>query len=204
EGGRVGGVADVTRLMIGNNGRTSLNAHVASSSALPEDERDIAFDPTTGATDPRPFRTLVGERRLGRLGGTVNRTLFGDMSSTFDGQVEASDGRSLLGPSVVDVGEPLRRDNDNLSGHLGAAFNGQQDKWRWSLTGGYDISRGVTLTDREDEAALTSWQDRSRSLNQSANADFVANGPLADLPAGPANITVRLGADTRDLDNKTR
>ena len=194
-GGRAGGVADVTRLMIGDNGRTTLNAHVEGSSALTESERLIAFDPTAGSADPREFRTLIGSRRLGRVGGTVNRTLFGDVSSTLDGQIEASEGRSLLGPSLIDVGEPLRRDTDSLSGRLGVALNGQKDKWRWSLTGAYDIARAVTLTDREDPALLTGSQDRARSLNQTAGADLVANGPLAELPAGPANLTVRLGAD---------
>ena len=89
-----------------------------------------------------------------------------------------------------------KRDSDALSGHLGAAFNGQKDNWRWSLTGGYDISRNVTLTDREDAVLLTARQDRARSVNQAGNADFVANGPLAELPAGPANLTVRLGVDS--------
>jgi hypothetical protein len=204
EGGRAGGTADVTRLMIGQNGRTTLNAHVESSSALTEDERDIAFDPTSGSADPRPFRTLTGERKLGRVGGTINRTLFGDVSSTLDGQIEASDGKSLLGPSLIEVGEPLRRDTDSMSGYLGVAFNGQKDKWRWSLTGNYDISRNVTLTEREDEATLTASSDRARSLNQSGGADLVANGPLVELPAGPANLTVRLGADSRGIDSRTR
>ncbi|HET7708368.1 MAG TPA: TonB-dependent receptor [Sphingomicrobium sp.] len=204
EGGRVGETADVTRLMIGDNGRTTLNAHVEGSSALTESERDIAFDPTAGSADPRDFRTLIGSRRLGRVGGTVNRTLFGDVSSTLDGQIEASEGRSLLGPSVIAIGDPLRRDTDSLSARLGGALNGQKDKWRWSLTGAYDIARAVTRTDREDAALLTASRDRSRSLSQTAGADFVANGPFAELPAGPANLTVRLGADRRDLDGRTR
>ena len=204
EGGRAGGTADATRLMIGENGRTSLNAHVESSSALTESERDITFDPTAGSADPRDFRTLIGSRMLGRVGGTINRTLFGDVSSTFDGQVEASKGRSLLGPSILDLGEPLRRDSDNLSGHLGVAFNGQKEKWRWSLTGAYDIARNLSLTEREDPLTLTASEDRARSLNRTAGADFVANGPLVELPAGPANLTVRLGADRRDLDSRAR
>ena len=204
EGGRTGELVDLTRLMIGENGRTTVNARVESSSALTESERDIAFDPTAGSADPRDFRTLIGSRTLGRVGGTINRTLFGDVSSTFDAQVEASKGQSLLGPSVIDIGEPLRRDSDSLSGHLGVAFNGQQDKWRWSLTGAYDIARSTTETERENEDLLTSWTDRTRSVNQTAGADLVANGPLAELPAGPANVTFRLGADRRDLDGRAR
>jgi hypothetical protein len=204
EGGRAGGVADVTRLMLGDNGRTTINAHVEGSSALTESERDIAFDPTAGNPDPRPFRTLTGSRQLARLGGTVNRTLFGDVSSTFDAQVETSSGKSLLGPSLIEIGDPLRRDTDTLSAHLGTAFNGQRDKWRWSLTGNYDISRSTSETDREDGTLLTAYTDRTRSVNQTAGADFVANGPLAELPAGPANLTIRLGADRRDLDGSAR
>lgn len=203
-GGRLGAEGDLTRLLIGEASRTTLNARVEGDSALTEAERDIRFDPATpDAIDPRPFRTLVGERRLARVGATHNRTLFGDVSSTFDAQVERSDGRSLLGPSLIDLGDPLARDTDTLSGHLGVAFNGQKDRWRWSLTSAYDIARSVNETDRES-AVATAFTDRARTLTRSGNLDLVLNGPLLTLPAGQASATVRFGADTRDLDSRAR
>ena len=203
EGGMIGGEADVTRLMINDNGRTSINAHVEGNTSLLESERDIALEEGEDL-DPRDFRTLIGRRRLARLGGTVNRTLFGDVSSTFDGQVEWSDGRSLLGPSLISDGIALARDTDGLSGHAGIAFNGQRQDWRWSLTGNYDISRSRSFTDRENDETATAFEDLARSVNQTGSLDFVAVGPFAELPAGKANLTFRLGGDTRDLDSRTR
>jgi uncharacterized membrane protein YgcG len=201
-GERRNGEADLTRLMIGRDGRTTYNLHAENSNAVLESDRNIAFDPATqGAVDPRPFRSLLGDRRLVRSGATVNRTLFGDVSSTFDGQVEYSDGRSLLGPSVTNVGDPLVRESDTVSGHLGAAFNGQKDRWRWSVTGTYDIARSNTGTDRESTLAgfIT---DRARSLTNTGEIDIVANGPLATLPAGVANVTLRTGVETRNLESR--
>ena len=199
EGGRSQETADLTRLMIGETGRTTLNAHAERASALTESERDISF--SRGTADPRAFRTLIGSRRLARIGGTANRTLFGDVSSTFDGQIEYSDGRGLLGPSSANIGQPLTRDNDALTGHAGVAFNGQRDRWRWSLTGAYDIARSRTETERESDL-LVAFTDHARSLSRTGNLDLVANGPLAALPAGAANVTLRLGGDTRDLESR--
>ncbi|MEO5773581.1 MAG: TonB-dependent receptor [Sphingomicrobium sp.] len=197
------GQGDVTRLMIGQNGRTSINAHVEDSNSVLESERNISYDPATqGNVDPRPFRTLIGSRRLARTGGTINRTLFGDVSSTFDGQVEYSDGRSLLGPSRTNVGDPLIRDTNNLSGHVGTAFNGQKDRWRWSLTGTYDISRAETDTERERNNVLGPITDHARSVNRNGALDAVLNGPLVSLPAGMANVTIRAGGDTFSIHSR--
>ena len=186
-GGNIGGQGDLTRLQIGETGRTTLNAHVEGTSALTESERDIRFEPDTAdEIDPRPFRTLIGERRLARVGGTYNRTLFEDISSTLDAQIERSDGKSLLGPSLINIGEPLERNNDALSGHLGVALNGQKDRWRWSLTGAYDIARTTSRSDREREDLVAST-DRTKAVSKSGNLDLVANGPLISLPAGTAS-----------------
>lgn len=203
EGGRSSGEADVTRLLLGENGRTTLNLHLEGATPLKENERDIALaGPAT--PDPRDFRTLLGSRRLARVGGTVNRTLFGNVSTTFDGQLELSDGRSLLGPSAATIGEALARDTDNASGHLGLAMNGDYGRWRWSLTGSYDLARNLTLTDREDVETALLRRDRARSTTETGALDFVANGPLFALPAGQATATVKVGGDTRDLESRAR
>lgn len=202
EGGRREGEIDVTRLLLGDKGRTTINLHLEDVTPLTEAERDIAA-PAAGAVDPRRFRTLLGARQLARVGGTVNRTIFGDVSATLDGQVETSDGRSRLGPSIVNAGEALERDSDALSGRLGVALNGDRGRWRWSMTGAYDIARNLTLTDREDAAATLLTRDRARSTNSSGALDFVASGPLAELPAGRASVTVKLAGDTRDIDSRS-
>jgi hypothetical protein len=195
---------DVTRLMIGENGRTTLNVHAERTSPLLESERDIGFtasDPDD--VDPRDFRTLIGSRRMVRTTGTVNRNLFEDVSSTFTAQAEYSDGKSLLGPSLFVVGDPLTRDTKTVSGETGFAFNGNQGRWRWSATGEYALSRSESTTDREDDL-LGAITDRARTVTQNGEFDLVANGPLATLPAGSANVTLRTGADTQSLDSRAR
>jgi len=206
DGGRSLGEADVTRLILGEASRTTLNLRVEGATPLGESERDVALagpSPDPDAVDPRDVRTLLGSRRLGRVGGTVNRTLFGDISSTLDGQIEITDGRSRLGPSLARPGEALARDTDGRSGRLGLALNGERGRWRWSLTGAYDVARDLTLTDRETGSA-PARRDRTRSTSSTGALDLVANGPVAELPAGRANATLKLGADTRDLDGRTR
>lgn len=45
--------------------------------------------------------------------------------------------------------------------------------------------------------------NRGRSLNRFGNVALVASGPLAELPAGRSNVTVRLSGDTRRLDSRS-
>lgn len=194
--------ADLTRLMIGENGRTTLNVHAERTSPLLESERDIRFianDPDD--VDPRDFRTLIGSRRLVRTTGTVNRNLFEDVSSTFNAQVEYSEGKSLLGPSLFVLGDPLTRDTSTLSGETGFAFNGNKGRWRWSATGEYTLSRSESSTDRENDL-LGAITDSAKTVTRSGEFDLVANGPFATLPAGSANVTLRTGADTQSLDSR--
>jgi hypothetical protein len=201
-GGRSESEVDLSRLMIGENGRTTVNFHAERETPLTEDERLILFQPDDpDELDPRGLRTLSGSQRLVRVGGTVNRNLGGTVSGTLDGQVEYRDGRSLLGPSLVNLGDPLQRDTNSLTGHAGLALNGNLDRWRWSLTGAYDIDRSRTETDRENDV-LGLITDRARSVSRSGELDLVANGPLVNVPAGTANVTVRVGGDTRDLDSR--
>ncbi|MFC3714307.1 TonB-dependent receptor [Sphingoaurantiacus capsulatus] len=201
EGGRFEGEADATRLMINEDGRTTINLRLEGTSSLTESERDIA-PPAAGERDQRDFRTLLGSRQMARLGGTVNRTVFGDVAATFDGQVESTDGRSLLGESLLSPGTALERNTDNDSGRLGMALNTDRGSWRLSATGSYELSRSLTLTDRETVGVAS--RDRARSTNSTGALDVVASGPLAELPAGRASMTVKVAGDTRDIDSRAQ
>ena len=202
-GGREQGELDVTRLMIQENGRISLNAHAERSGRLLETERDIRLQPVTigGASiDPRPFRTLAGERTQLRLGGTLNRTILDDVSATVDARVERVTGASLFGPDATGLAA-LNRDSTTDSGRLGFALNGNRARWRWSADGAYDITRVETESERD--TAPLNLLNRGRSLNRFGNVALVASGPLAELPAGRSNITLRLSGDTRRLDSRS-
>jgi len=203
EGGRQGGEIDVTRLMIQENGRISINGHAERTSRLLETERDILLQPVTIAgsdVDPRSFRTLAPERTQLRVGGTVNRTVFKDVSATLDARLERVKSDSLFGPDATGL-TALNRDSTSDTGRLGFALNGNKDRWRWSADGAYQISRNVTESDRS--LAPIDVLDRGRSLNKFGNLSLVANGPLAELPAGRSNVTLRLSGDTRDLDSRS-
>ena len=200
EGGRLGGEVDVTRLLLQENGRVSLNAHVERSSALTEAERDVRLA-DDAPVDDRRFRTLVGAREQYRLAGTLNRTIFGDVSATLDGRVERVTGRSLLGADLTGL-DPLERNTTTDTGRLGFALNGNRDRWRWSADGGYEITRSLTRSDRSEQPIAP--RDRARTLNRVGEVTLVANGPLANLPAGRANVTLRLSGDTRDLESAAR
>jgi hypothetical protein len=210
EGGEVGGLGDVTRMMIDRAGRTTVNLHAEGNSALTESERDIVLQPIDGRPDldPRTARTLVGSQR--ELRGTVthNRTILGNVSATVNAELEHSQGKSLLGfPQPEDGSPPIGpvdprvRDTSADSAHAGLALNWDKGKWRWSATGNADLARNVTLSDPNDPVAT---RDRSRSTAKSGGLDATANGPLFKLPAGDASATFRVGANTLHLDSSRR
>ncbi|MEO8176055.1 MAG: TonB-dependent receptor [Sphingomicrobium sp.] len=209
-GGYAAGVADVTRLMLGSDGRTTINAHAETNGALTESERDIRLQPLPGnpELDPRTARTLVGSGDLLRGTVTHNRTIFGNVSATLNGELEHSDGKSLLGYPILSDGTPLPlgvdprlRTTKSDSAHAGLALNWDKGKWRYSVTGNADLSRNLTLSDPNDPIVL---RDRGRSTSAWGGFDATANGPLFKLPAGDASATFKVGADTLHLDSSRR
>ena len=195
DGGYAGGLAEVTRLTINRGRRTTLNLRAETNGRLDEDEREIALqDPFV--IDQRPYRSLIGQRRLLRGSATVNRTIFGDVSATANGELEYSDGRSGLG---LDESDPLLRDSNNRAARAGFALNGDVGRWRWSTTGNGEWSRGETFTDREGGFA-----DKSLTTRTNGNVLATATGPLIALPAGDASATVKLGADRNDQNAERR
>ena len=204
DGGYANGLADVSRLMIGTKGRTSLAVHAEGNSALTESERSIALQTIAGqpnSPDPRTARTLVGSQRLLRATASANRTVLGDVSATLTGEVSHNDGRSLFGLSNGAGSAPLKRDRYNDTGHLGLSLNGSKQRWRYSVTGTADLATAITLSDPLLAAGPATLRDRSRSTRTSGGMDATLTGPLATLPAGRANVTLRAGADTLHLDS---
>ncbi len=163
DGGYLNGRIEAGRLIIADGSRTSISFRAEGNSALFEDERDIALLPVESQpvpVDPRPFRTLVGSGNDLRLTATHNRTIFGDVSATINGEAERVTGKSRLGvPTATlddDGTETLRafpelgaltRDSKTESLSLGTALNWDSGKWRWSSTGTADYSHSVSNTD---------------------------------------------------------
>jgi len=242
-GGRATAEADLNVLRINRQGRWNIDTEYQKQGGLLESERDI-IEAAGGLRDPAvpslaPFRTLLAPSEQFSVNGTVNRALFGDVSTTLNARYDIRQSESLFGlPSFTldrpaggevfrfapGVG-PLARDNNSRNLHLGLAMNGDVRPWRWSLTGNYDRNRSENRTgtgvdallaqERVNTGALDPFgpvapellaaraSDRSRALNESADATLVLNGPVIDLPAGNVTASLRLGADTRSLTGET-
>ena len=246
DGGHETGEGEVSRLLIGTNGRTQVTLHAEDNTALRENQRDIAAQalatqPT--AIDPRDYRTLVGSQPLLRGTLTANRTVLGDVSATLNADASHTAGKSLFGVPVgtleipstspfaaegssVLLGFPslgaLARNTTTDNGHLGLSLNGTRGRYLWSSTANADLVTTITESDRSPDlsayqsrvtandpsadplGAFTPDQfarDRSRSRLTSAALDGTLNGPLATLPAGRANFTLKVGANTVALDS---
>jgi hypothetical protein len=244
-GGRGVGEFDVNVLRINRGGRWSVDAEYQREASLLESERDI-IQASGGPSDPNvpslaQFRSLLPATEQAIWTGTVNRSIFNNISATLNGQYQVRSSESLQGlPSFtlqLPGGEevfryglaagPLERFSDSRNLQLGLSLNGDIRPWRWSLTANYNRNRSETLNTRGVDAQLLQAQidagsnvfdpaspipadlltarpsDRSRSLNESGNAELVVNGSLFNLPAGDVTATVRVGADTRSLSGET-
>ena len=200
EGGFLGGTGDMTRLMIGEKGRTSVNLHAEGNGMLTESERDIRLqeplDP--GDPDPRPARSLIGAKTDLRGSVTANRQL-GTVGATGNFELEHTEGKSLIGLGDTLL-EPLSRNTRNDSAHGGVVLAGNASSWNWSVTGNADAAHNVTRTDKD----ATAVRDRAETTTLSGDVDAVANGKLFRLPAGDASTTVHLGAATTHQDSERR
>jgi hypothetical protein len=203
DGGYANANADVTRLMIQRNGRTQFNLHAEGNSLLTENERDIRLDPSSSSasdSDLLRSRSLIGRKRDVRGSAIVNRQLPGNVAATINGELEHSEGRSLIGFGDTLL-TALGRDTSSDSAHLGTTLNWDKAKWHYNVTGNTDWQRDVTGTDR-DEVAFPF--DRAQATTRSADVTGTANGTIFKLPSGNASATFRVGASTVDLDSKRR
>ena len=161
---------------------------------------------------------------LGDVSATVNaetersssKSRFGVPTGTLD------DGGTEILRAFPDEG-PLTRRSTSNSFALGTALNWQEGKWRLSSTGNaeytHSISRtdnGPDLSDAQDQVDAGTLdplddlgavdmlpRDRSRSNRYSLNLDGTANGPLFALPAGDANVTLKVAAGSTGIDSKS-
>ena len=203
EGGFAGANGDLTRLLIGRNGRTTLNLHAEGNGMLTEAERDIILgepSPTGDPQDALSARSLIGTKRDVRGSATFNRQILGNVSATLNTELEHQEGRSLIGLGETLL-EPLARNTSTDSAHAGIALNGDKSNWRWTVTGNADLDRTITGTDRDEPDAR---RDRARETTASGDLKATANGNLFNLPAGNASTTITLAGSTVNLDSEHR
>nr|WP_156930279.1 TonB-dependent receptor plug domain-containing protein [Sphingomonas jaspsi] len=241
DGGYVQGQADATRLIIDDGKRTTLNLQVSGNDGLTEADRSIVLQPVASQPDPidpRPYRSLTGANKNVRLSGTANRQILGDVSATFNAELQRTTGQSRFGVATgvlddngTDIlrafpGTPLDRTSVTEAARMGFALNGTKGKWRWSSTGNAELSRSLSESERGfdltgvqarldandptldplgDLGPLQRLSDnRSVTINRSLGANLTATGPLIDLPAGKANVTLKIGASSTDLEGRSR
>ncbi|HEX8668937.1 MAG TPA: TonB-dependent receptor plug domain-containing protein [Allosphingosinicella sp.] len=252
-GGRASARGNVNVLRIDRNGRWNVDAQYRHLDPLSESERDV-IQATGGPSDPlvtslARYRTLLGRNDQVTLNGTVNRTIFNDISATLNATLDAAEGQSFFGlPSATltvpaespfarsaedeavfryfDIA-PLARETESRNAHVGLAFNGDIRPWRWSATANYDRNYNESRTDTGLNATLAQQRiaagdpaldpfgrvgsefltaranDRAQSITSIANAEFVANGSLFDLPAGDVSTTLKAGFERRDFNSET-
>lgn len=192
DGGYAAGRADVGKLIIQDNIRTSGNLRLEGNNPLFESERDIALRPED-VIDSRPFRTLSGANQSARLSGTLSRPVSTTFTGTVTGEVERR--RGTIGLGLL-AGDYLRRETNGSTYALGGSLNGQLDRWRLSSTA------NAERVDSESETALRG--DLSESTRTSLSLDATANGPLVQLPAGTANVTLRGGLSRLGIEGRSR
>jgi hypothetical protein len=189
EGGYANGAVDLTRLMIGRNGRTQFNLHAEGNSMLTESERNILL-----SNDSPPgelaARSLIGSKRDIRGSAIFNRQVLGDVSATLNTELEQVEGRSLIGLERDSL-LVLRRKTDDDTAHAGLTLNWDKAEWHWNVTSNADWERNATR----------SRIDSARETSTSADITATANGTLFKLPGGNAGATFRVGGSTVNLDS---
>ena len=206
EGGRSTINAEANMLRLQGDSRTQIEVEGSRSTALLESERDVL------RTDGQPgaLRTLLPQSESLALNGVFARPLGEGVAASLNGRLEWNDSESRLGPSndpllAAGVLDPLRRLSDSTAIHLGGAVNGAMSGWRWSVTANADRNRSRTLTETAFDPVSQTFlpPNLSRSTVTSADVEALLNGSLFELPAGPVNAAVTVGADTFDLSGRS-
>jgi iron complex outermembrane recepter protein len=163
-----------------------------------------------------------------RVTGTDTQSRFGLPSVTLlvpENNPYSPFGRDVRLYRYEDGFSALSRQSTSQAGHLGLALNGNIRPWRWSFTANYDRSGSLSRTDTGFDAGalqdlvtagdpnlnpfsplgpgilLPRAADRARTVSETAAAEAVASGPIVNLPAGPLNATMKLGADSRGIES---
>lgn len=216
--GNIGGIppgSEIDPALSGLAGSTVTVAGVpgAATTGIPTLADFAATANTPNTNDDQAFRTLLARSDTGSINGAVTRA-FGDVMTTVNATVEASDTRSYLGlPTAnialqaaspwspfgndislyryIDTLGAKARDAESLSGHLGGSANGDLGDWRWTVTGNLDQTRSETVTQRGLD--LTAIQAR------------VAAGDPGFNPYAPLAVTdlVRLPDDRSRSTSRT-
>jgi hypothetical protein len=177
----------------------------------------------TPATKEATLNAVLAHPFSRKVNGTLNATFDASQSDTLRGLagsnllVPSSDPFNPFGEDIALYrylgSDPLKQRTQSISGHLGGTLNTDIAKWRLNFTANYDYALSRTLTQTGNSNPTITVDDptlnpfgtipasllggtqtmRAKGISNSGNVQFVGNGPLFDLPAGPFSTTVKVG-----------
>jgi hypothetical protein len=181
-----------------------------------------------GASIARPIGEKVQLTLSARAGSSSSEARLGLASTDLtlpSGNPFSPFGTDTRLAGLASAPGPLLSDRESWTGRLAAALNGDIRGWRWSLTASHDHDQSVTLTDRSIDLARAQSRldandpsynpfapnavngpivtDRAASNSDRTLVEAVANGRLAELPAGGLSTTLSFALDHRDFESST-
>jgi len=173
--------------------RLLVDAKASGRRELIESDLDIAV--------PRPdaaFRTLVPEQQTSALNITLTRPINEGLAATINGTVETTNSNSLLGVNTLTMADPLRRESNSITGHLGGTLVGSVGLWRWTATGNLDRSDSESNTQRV--VGGVAYLDTTDAVSTSSELQLQVNRSFLRLPAGQISATVTGSAESLNFE----
>lgn len=190
-----GGSGDVTRILLSPTQRTTVNLHAGSDDILRGSQRSLVqqqYESSgTGATG------LLIPPEVGIHGtATVSRALTDGVDATVNAEAQHRTGHLLSGLSEQ-LPAQLHRSTTDDSVHIGETLSGDAAQWHWNVASNADFDRNHTTTSNKGQFFAPG---SATSTHAFADVDGTLNGSLFALPAGNADMTVRVSGSTEHLD----
>jgi len=197
EGGRDGLDAGINWLRIQRDERLQFDFKLRHDEPLLESERRIVGDDGQPRSDA-PFRSLLPEVDGWSTNATWVKPLAEGRSATLNATFDHNERQSLLGlrPGVAPESSLIRRDVETDDARIGGLVQGVTQGWRWSANFGADRNTSDSFTTGEGLSG--------RSRSDVIDLDLLANGDLADAPAGTISATLRASLGTRSIESLSR
>lgn len=197
EGGRDGLDAGINWLRIQRDERLQFDVKLRHDDPLLESERRILGDDGQPRSDA-PFRSLLPEVDGWSTNATWVKPLAEGRSATLNATFDRNERESLLGlrPGVAPESNLIRRDVETDDARIAGLVQGVTAGWRWSANVGADRNTSESFTTGEGLSG--------RSRSDVVDLDLLANGDIADAPAGTISATLRATLGTRSIESLSR
>jgi len=195
QGGQLTSEGTGQSLKVNGNQRLSIDASVQSQDKILEADRDIILPASTAQAD---FRTVAPDTLNWNAGFSAGQEIWGDAIATVSGSYEVMRAEDLLGLAPIGARQ-LSQNQTTENIFAGLSIASALAPSTWTLTANFNQISIDTLTDlpvfdpSEQETALR---------RRTSAVDLVLNQRLADLSAGPLNLTASAGWRNEQQDTK--